>query len=101
MKLSYNHDHCAAPSPLNMTSSKVEILLLLQGSISSLTYRILFDSTTNICFVDQLDIDYTDVDLLDAPKDSVIDAGVICKRICLIFCMAKVYYLTPVCSEFY
>ena len=52
MKLPYNHDHCAAPSPLYMTSSKVKILLLLQGSISSLTYRILFDSTTNICFVD-------------------------------------------------
>jgi hypothetical protein len=65
MKLPYNHDHCAALSPLYMTSSKVKILLLLQGSISSLTYRILFDSTTNICFVDRLDIDYNDVGLLD------------------------------------
>jgi hypothetical protein len=101
MKLPYNHDHCASRFPLHMTSSKVEILLLLQGSISSITYRIHFYSTTNICFVDQLDIDYNAVCLLDAPKDSVIDAGVICKHICLIFCMVKVYYLTPVCSEFY
>ena len=31
--------------------------------------------------------------LLDAPKDSVIDGGIIYKHICLLFCMVKVYYL--------
>ena len=38
--------------------------------------------------------------LLDALKDSFIDGGIICKHICLILCMVKVYYLhvTPVCT---
>jgi len=36
--------------------------------------------------------------LLDAPNDSFIVDGIICKHICLIFCIVKVYYLTPVCD---
>ena len=34
------------------------------------------------------------VSLLDACMDSFIDDGIICKHICLIYCMVKVYYLT-------
>jgi hypothetical protein len=30
--------------------------------------------------------------------DYVIDGGIICKHICLIFSMVKVYYLTSVCT---
>ena len=30
---------------------------------------------------------YNAVGLLDAPKDSVIDGGIICKHICLISCI--------------
>jgi hypothetical protein len=30
---------------------------------------------------------YNVVSLLDAPKDSVIDGGIICKHICLISCI--------------
>ena len=32
-----------------------------------------------------------DVDLLDAPKDSFIDVGIICKHICLIFGMVETF----------
>ena len=36
----------------------------------------------------------------DVPKESVIGGDIICKHICTIFRMARVYYLTPVCAYF-
>ena len=41
---------------------------------------------------------YNAVDLLDAHEDSVVDVGIIWKHIGLIFCMGKMWYLTPVCT---
>ena len=63
------------------------------SSLTLIYYRFFYENFLSIY------TDYNDVSLfLDAPKDSVIDCSSNCRHICLIFCMEKVYYLTPVCT---
>jgi len=44
----------------------------------------------NTLFIPIKLLEYNAINFLDAPKDSVIDGGIICKYIGLIFCMVKV-----------